>query len=105
MRKASAPASISFLIISGLLDAGPRVARILTLRERGRSGSVTSNLSWVRWAHNGLRRGFNRVERMPGLAYSRTESQTGDYDKWRKVPSRLINCGFSSSVLRGWKRI
>ena len=35
MRKASAPAAISLAIISRVLDAGPKVARILTLRPRG----------------------------------------------------------------------
>jgi hypothetical protein len=40
IRKASAPHNISLRIISGLLDAGPSVARIFTLRERGLSGSV-----------------------------------------------------------------
>ena len=37
IRKASAPASTSARIISGLDDAGPRVARIFTLRARGLS--------------------------------------------------------------------
>jgi len=40
MRKASAPALSNFRIMAGLLDAGPSVARILTLRDRGGRLSV-----------------------------------------------------------------
>ncbi|MGE5601166.1 MAG: hypothetical protein ACM3X2_06545, partial [Pseudomonadota bacterium] len=64
---------MSFLIISGLLDAGPSVARIFTLRDRGRSGSVNLLPSNVARGNNALRPAFNRLERQLGLAYSRAE--------------------------------
>jgi hypothetical protein len=35
---------MSFRIISGLLDAGPRVARIFTFRDLGLNGSLTCTL-------------------------------------------------------------
>ena len=44
IRNASAPASTSLRIIAGVLDAGPSVARIFTLRERGVNTSVTGFL-------------------------------------------------------------
>jgi len=53
-----------------LLDAGPRVARIFTFRERGFSGSVTSNLSLSACGHNGSAALFNRLEPVRPLAYS-----------------------------------
>ena len=68
IRKASAPASISLRIISGLLDAGPSVARIFTLRARGLSGSVTRLRGRAR-RHSGLRRdGSTGLRRGAGLA-------------------------------------
>jgi hypothetical protein len=63
-------------IISGLLDAGPSVARIFTLRERGLSGSVIVS-PWSAPGHKGLRLWFNRLERQSGLAYSHAESLNG----------------------------
>jgi hypothetical protein len=77
IRKASAPANRSARIISGLLDAGPSVARIFTLRERGVNISDTGFLCGLeRPAHKGLRRPFkppfdppsNRLERRRALA-------------------------------------
>jgi hypothetical protein len=46
IRKASAPGLISLRIISGLLDAGPSVARIFTLRDRGLRAGHRSFRFW-----------------------------------------------------------
>src|SRR6185369_7051252 len=67
MRKASAPASISLRIIAGLLVAGPSVARIFTLRDRGARVSVTAiALSRLIWRFKALQPGqpFKSVEQM-----------------------------------------
>jgi hypothetical protein len=41
IRKASAPDCISLRTMSGVLDAGPSVAKIFTLRDRGLRDSLT----------------------------------------------------------------
>ena len=66
IRKASAPASISLRIILGSLDAGPSVARIFTLRERGVSGSVC--LPFRPRGHRGCRLGSTGLSDGSSLA-------------------------------------
>ena len=55
MRKASAPASISARIISGVEEDGPSVARIFTFRARGLS--MRPAIAAVTGRSTGLRRG------------------------------------------------